>query len=112
MIETHVCGNTESNPVESVLDAERAAALADLLRTMGDANRVRILSLLMDHELCVHDIAALMEMSQSAISHQMRVLRQARLVRARKDGRHVYYTLDDDHVRELFAVGLAHVDEG
>lgn len=116
MIESHSCGGTDtnitSNPADTLLDSLRASALADLLRAMGDTNRIRIISLLMDHELCVHDIADLLDMSQSAISHQMRALRQMRLVRARKDGRHVYYSLDDEHVRHLFAVGLEHVDEG
>jgi len=115
MIETHICGDTD-NPdqhtaADNLLDETRATDLAALFRAMGDTNRMRIVSLLMAHELCVHDIAVLLEMSQSAVSHQMRALRQMRVVRARKEGRHVYYTLDDDHIRQLFAIGLEHVDD-
>lgn len=97
---------------EDVLDEEKAASLAELFRAMGDANRMRIVGLLLHHELCVHDVAVLLDMSQSAVSHQMRSLRQMRLVKSRKEGRHVYYTLDDDHVRQVFQIGLEHVECG
>ena len=66
----------------------------------------------MEHEVCVHSLETAVGMSQSAISHQLRYLRQLNLVRFRKEGRHVYYALDDDHVRELFAQGLLHVEHG
>lgn len=115
MVKTHSHHHTDNiNPVpkHDLLDEVRAADLAALLKAMGDTNRIRIISLLMTQELCVHDISGLLDLSQSAVSHQMRTLRQMRLVRARREGRHMYYALDDDHVRQLFAVGLAHVDEG
>jgi len=115
MIEIHICGDTDNTEqhtaAHDLLDEPRATDLAGLFRAMGDPNRMRIVSLLMDHELCVHDITTLLDLSQSAVSHQMRALRAMRVVRARKDGRHVYYTLDDDHIRQLFAVGLEHVDD-
>lgn len=102
------CGEPELTQ-EDVLDESAAVDLAELFRTMGDANRMRIISLLIQHELCVHDVANLLGMSQSAVSHQMRALRQMRLVKSRKEGRNVYYTLDDDHVAQLFAIGLEHL---
>lgn len=107
------CCNVEVEEASADLLAEdRATSVAELFRTMGDMNRVRIISLLLHHELCVHDIAELLNMSQSAVSHQMRALRQMRLVRNRKEGRHVYYALDDEHVRQLFEIGLEHAEDG
>ena len=85
--------------------------VAELFKVFGDTTRIRILCALAESELCVCDIAALLGMTQSSISHQLRVLKQARLVRYRKDGKVVYYALDDDHVRSIFALGLAHVGE-
>jgi len=111
----HICGqlNSDGSVVSEVhgdlLNTDDAATLAELFRTLGDPNRLRIISVLMHHELCVHDITELVELSQSAVSHQLRVLRQMRLVRTRKEGRNVYYALDDDHVRELFRLSLEHI---
>ncbi len=95
-------------PDVTVLDERTAANLAALFGALADPNRVRILSVLLEHEISVGEIARLVNMSESAVSHQMRGLRQLRLVRARKEGRAVYYALDDDHVRDLFARGLEH----
>ena len=92
-------------------EAGKLFDLAELFKVFGDATRIRILCALALEELCVCDIAALLGMTQSAISHQLRVLKQARLVRYRKAGKVVYYTLDDAHVRTIFAEGLAHVAE-
>ncbi len=86
-------------------------ALADIFKTLGDATRIRILSALMQQELCVCDLAAVIEMSDSAVSHQLRVLRSQKLVKFRREGKVVYYSLADDHVRTLFAQGLEHVNE-
>lgn len=111
----HICGqlSSDGSVVSEVhgdlLNTDDAATLAELFRTLGDPNRLRIISVLMHHELCVHDITELVELSQSAVSHQLRVLRQMRLVRTRKEGRNVYYALDDDHVRELFRLSLEHI---
>ena len=91
------------------MDDDSATNLAELFKTLGDPNRLRIISVLMRHELCVHDIIELVGLSQSAVSHQLRVLRQMRLVRTRKEGRHVYYALDDEHVYELFRLSLEHI---
>ena len=88
------------------------AGLADIFKMLGDVTRVRILKALFLEELCVCDIAAVLEMTQSAVSHQLRLLRGARLVKYRKDGKVVYYSLDDDHVKTLFDQGLEHVQQG
>ena len=88
------------------------SGLADIFKMLGDVTRVRILKALFLEELCVCDIAAVLEMTQSAVSHQLRLLRGARLVKYRKDGKAVYYSLDDDHVKTLFEQGLEHVQQG
>lgn len=85
--------------------------LAELFKVFGDPTRVKILWALDEAEMCVCDIAVLLNMTQSAISHQLRVLKQARLVKSRKDGKVVYYSLDDEHVKEIFDQGLIHINE-
>ncbi|MCL4507812.1 MAG: metalloregulator ArsR/SmtB family transcription factor [Chloroflexi bacterium] len=89
-----------------------ARDLADLFRALGDPTRVRILSALADAEVCVNDLTAALEMRQSAVSHQLAYLREVRLVSFRREGKHAYYRLDDDHVRGLFVQGLDHVTNG
>ena len=90
-------------------DASTAEQLAQVFRAIADPTRVRILSALACTELCVGDIAAALEMSISAVSHQLRMLRDLRVVRKRREGKHIYYALDDEHVQQLFALGLEHV---
>ena len=85
--------------------------LADLFKALGDSTRARILHSLSFAELCVCDLAALLEMSSSSISHQLRVLRGQKLVRYRKDGKNVFYSLDDVHVLSLLRQGIQHVSE-
>jgi ArsR family transcriptional regulator len=85
--------------------------LAELFKVFGDTTRIKILCALFESEMCVCDIAALLGMNQSAISHQLRVLKQARLVKFRRDGKVVYYSLDDEHVKQIFDHGLVHVNE-
>jgi ArsR family transcriptional regulator len=94
---------------ESLIDEPVANRLAEVFTALSDPSRVRIISALSQTELCVCDLAATLGMSQSAVSHQLRSLRERRLVRHRKQGRHVYYQLDDDHIRDLFRRGLEHV---
>lgn len=84
--------------------------LSELFKSLGDQTRLKILFALSRSEMCVCDIAALLEMSQSAISHQLRVLRNVRLVKYHKVGKVVYYALDDNHVNEIFKQGLDHVE--
>jgi DNA-binding transcriptional ArsR family regulator len=95
-----------------LLDDASAIRLAETFKALSDPTRVRIVSLLADAELCVYDLVAALDMSQSAISHQLRSLRDLRLVRWRREGRQIFYTLDDEHVAELFRLGLDHVAHG
>lgn len=85
--------------------------LADLFKVFGDSTRLRVMVLLDKGELSVSDIADLLSMEQSTISHQLRVLRQNKLVRARRDGKQMYYSLDDDHVKKIIHMGLEHITE-
>jgi ArsR family transcriptional regulator len=85
------------------------AGVADLFAVLADPTRLRLVAALADHELCVCDLAATLGLSESAVSHQLRLLRERGLVRARRDGRLVYYALDDDHVATLYAGALDHV---
>lgn len=96
---------------ETIPKEETLYDLADLFKTFGDSTRIKIICALFQSEMCVCDIAALLCMNQSAISHQLRVLKQARLVKYRKEGKVVYYSLDDDHVKGIFDQGLAHLKE-
>lgn len=83
--------------------------LAELFKVFGDTTRVKILFALFTAEMCVCDLTAILGLTQSAVSHQLRVLKQARLVKYRKEGKMVYYSLDDDHVKQIFDQGLAHI---
>jgi ArsR family transcriptional regulator len=85
--------------------------LAELFKVFGDTTRIKILCALVEAEMCVCDIAALLNMTQSSISHQLRILKQARLVRYRRDGKVVYYSIDDEHVKQIFDQGLIHLKE-
>ncbi len=89
-----------------------ARDLAAIFKALADPTRVRIMSALAGREFCVNDLAAGLDMGQSAVSHQLSDLRGQGLVTARRAGRHVFYRLADDHVEQLFAVGLEHVSEG
>jgi DNA-binding transcriptional ArsR family regulator len=92
-------------------DEELLLDLADLFKVFGDSTRVKIICALLRAEMCVCDIAALLGMSKSAISHQLRTLRQTRLVKYRREGKVVYYSLEDEHVGTIFDQGFAHVSE-
>lgn len=95
--------------LEETLPADRVVtATVRLLKGFADDTRLRILCLLRNREVCVHEIVDALDMSQSAISHQLRVLRDARLVSHRREGRHVYYRLADDHVQEMLENALSH----
>lgn len=91
------------------LDVHTAEQLARIFKALSDPTRVRIIAMLAERELCVHDLAEALGMSQSAISHQLMTLREMRLVRFTKSGRHVYYALDDDHIDSLFRQSLEHI---
>jgi DNA-binding transcriptional ArsR family regulator len=99
-------------PAEIELDELAAAQVAELFSALGDTSRIRIIALLSAAEMNVGQLVERVGLSQSAVSHHLRHLRQMRLVRTRKDGRHVYYHLDDEHIKEIFRCGLEHVLHG
>lgn len=111
------CGYKHAHPemVEEVQSAmpeeELLYDLAELFKVFGDSTRIKILYTLYERELCVCDIAMLLGMSQSAISHQLRVLKQSHLVKYRRDGKTVFYSLADNHVHTILAQGMEHVEE-
>ncbi|MBQ3552923.1 MAG: helix-turn-helix transcriptional regulator [Clostridia bacterium] len=90
---------------------EKLYDLAELYKVFGDTTRIKILYVLFASEMCVCDIAKLLNMSASAISHQLRVLKQSRLVKYRREGKTVFYSLDDDHVRTMIDQGMEHIEE-
>ncbi len=104
---------TRSRSVKpTALDERIASDVAELFRALSDTSRIRIISVLADREMNVGALAEAAGLSESAVSHHMRGLRQMRLVRARKEGRQVFYCLDDDHVADLYRRGLDHVQHG
>ncbi len=92
-------------------DNEKTALLAELFKNFGDETRIRIMYALYDDEVCVNDIAKALDMTQSAVSHQLRVLKQNRLIKGRREGKLILYSLADEHVRSLLSVGMEHVSE-
>ena len=102
----------EEEMVSTVLSELTAAQVAELFSALGDTSRIRIIALLSEAEMNVGELADHVGLSQSAVSHHLRHLRQMRLVRTRKDGRHVYYRLDDEHIKAIFHSGLEHVLHG
>ncbi|HBW37205.1 helix-turn-helix transcriptional regulator [Desulfosporosinus sp. BICA1-9] len=97
---------------KKLIPSEQVHPLAELFKTLGDPTRVRIMDALAKNEFCVCDLAELLGLSQSATSHQLRVLRNNRLVKYRREGKMVYYSLDDNHVLALYREGLEHILEG
>ena len=91
--------------------AELLAELSEFYKLFGDGTRLRILAALSIAELCVCDLSALLDMKQPAVSHQLRVLKQGRVVRARREGKVIYYALNDEHIRHVLRVGLEHLGE-
>ncbi len=96
----------------AVISAPTARKLAAVFKSLSDPTRLRIISLVAEREFCVTDLADALKMEQSTISHQLRDMRQAGWVRYRRDGRHVFYSLDDEHVRDLYRQALAHIGQG
>ena len=97
------------NVKEILINESDVSKLQELFKALGDGTRIKILYALSKSELCVCDISSIIDMSQSAVSHQLRILRNLRLVKYRKEGKIVYYSLDDNHVVQLFNQGLEHV---
>ena len=101
-----------ANEIENKMPEERELyELADLFKVFGDSTRIKILYVLFENEMCVYDIANMLNMTQSAISHQLRILKQNRLVRFRKEGKTVLYTLADEHVFTILRQGIEHIEE-
>lgn len=96
---------------DEMIDEETLQDISDLFKVFSDSTRIKIIFALFKSEMCVCDIATLLQMNQSAISHQLRVLKQARLVKYRKEGKSVYYSLDDNHIEEIFHMALEHINE-
>lgn len=97
--------------LEQLPSDEKLYDLAELFKVFGDSTRIKILYALFEHELCVCDIANLLGLSQTAVSHQLRILKTNKLVRSRRDGKIVFYALDDDHVYSILNCGMEHVEE-
>ncbi|USG67021.1 metalloregulator ArsR/SmtB family transcription factor [Brevibacillus ruminantium] len=94
---------------DKMIDEHTAVDLADLFRALGDPTRVKIIYALLQQELCVHDISTVLGMGQSAVSHQLRYLRNLRIVKRRKAGKTVFYSLDDGHIEQIFVQTLQHL---
>jgi ArsR family transcriptional regulator len=99
------------NKLEEMPELEVIFELADLFKVLGDSTRLRIMFTIADTEMCVLHIAQALNMEQSTISHQLRVLRQNKLVKVRRNGKQIYYTLDDEHVKKVIEIGLDHILE-
>lgn len=106
-VHDHVVEQVQANLPEE----EKLLRLADLFKVFGDGTRIRILYVLFEAEVCVCDLAKLLGMTQSAVSHQLRILKQAHLIKSRRDGKTVFYSLADDHVSMLIRQGMEHVCE-
>ena len=92
-------------------DIEVLYDLAELFKVFGDSTRIRILYSMFEKELCVNDIARLLNLSQSSVSHQLRILKTSKLVKFRREGKSIFYSLDDEHVRAIISMGMEHVEE-
>ncbi|MFK7696043.1 ArsR/SmtB family transcription factor [Paenibacillus sp. HJGM_3] len=106
------CVGTDANLEQlkmNMMPNGAASEMADVFKALGDPTRLKLIYALLDRELCVHDLAELLEMGQSAVSHQLRYLRNMRIVKRRKSGKTVYYSLDDDHIEQIFKLTLQHM---
>ena len=93
------------------LNEEKAIDLSELFKIFGDSTRIKIIDTLLEEELCVNDISKKINASQSAVSHQLRILKSSKLVKYRKDSNLIYYSLADDHVKKIFELGCEHINE-
>ena len=117
--ETEYTGSESQNNREDVVkkvfeqqpDDEILYDLAELFKVFGDSTRIKILYSMFENELCVNDIAKLLNLSQSSVSHQLRILKTSKLVKFRREGKSIYYSLDDEHVRSIISMGMEHVEE-
>ena len=103
--------DTVNRLLEEMPAEEDLYDLAELFKTFGDSTRIRILFVLFEAEVCVCDLAQVLNMTQSAVSHQLKILKQNRLVKCRREGKSIFYSLADDHVRTIIAQGQHHINE-
>lgn len=108
---TCIHDNTVRKVQEMMPAEEKMKELADFYKVFGDATRIKILCVLLESEVCVCDLAEILGMTQSAISHQLRVLKQMKLVKNRREGKTVYYSLADDHILTIISQGMEHIAE-
>ena len=94
-----------------LINEEKLIDLAELFKIFGDSTRIKIINILLEDELCVNDISKKINVSQSAISHQLRILKSSKLVKYRKEANMIYYSLDDEHVKKIFELGCEHINE-
>lgn len=115
MTETNCCEIKECESFDHIkacmLDESSFSNLAEFYKMFGDSTRIKIICTLLNGEMCVGSIADLLEMSQSSVSHQLRVLKTSRLVKCRKDGKQSFYSLDDSHISNIIEMGLEHINE-
>jgi DNA-binding transcriptional ArsR family regulator len=105
----YIKNNKESNNLK--LNDEEYQNLSELFKVFSDKTRLKIINILLENEMCVHNISNNLNMNQSAISHQLKVLKQMRLVKYRREGKEIFYSLIDEHVSLLFEIGLEHIRE-
>ena len=111
MAQSYVDLHKVKSAKKAMLGRETIASLSEVFKVLGDPTRLKIVLALSHAELCVQDIAGLLEISESAISHQMRILKTLRLVKQRRDGKMAYYSLDDEHIEDLIRVATRHISE-
>jgi ArsR family transcriptional regulator, lead/cadmium/zinc/bismuth-responsive transcriptional repressor len=115
--ENELCSCHQENPEivkkvqNQLLSTNEINKMAEFYKMFADSSRLKIILSLLNNELCVCDLTAVVQMNQSAVSHQLRVLKLLRLVKSRRDGKVIYYSLDDEHVHDIVAMALAHVEE-
>ena len=111
MVNYEECNTDKKELQEYIPVDEETQDLSEFFKVFSDPTRIKILSILNNRELCVHAISEVIEMQQTAVSHQLKILRQSRLVKYRKEGKHVFYSINDDHIKEILRTGLEHIKE-
>ncbi len=111
MADNMINSDPAANVAKNMPADEYLYDLADLFKIFGDTTRIRILYSLFDNELCVGDISEILGLTQSSVSHQLRILKDSKLVKFRRDGKSIFYSLDDDHVRSILNLGMEHLEE-
>ena len=108
---SEICNEDIESIKSGIPVEEESQDLSEFFKVFGDPTRLKIIAILENRELCVHVIAEAVDMQQTAVSHQLKILRQSRLVKYRKEGKHVFYSLNDNHIKDLLRIGLEHIKE-